>query len=224
MKHPTHDQIDHVIHHLGLVDYQTCYQAMQDFTATRQADTPDEIWLLEHAPVYTLGQAGLTHHMHTPNNIPVVNIDRGGQVTYHGPGQLVVYLLLDLRRLGIYVKDLVWRLEEAIIKTLAEYSIYAYRQDGAPGVYIQHNGQHSKIAALGLKIKKSCTYHGLALNVAMDKTPFDAIHPCGYAGLPVVDVHQVLHGALHADVLNLDIPQKLTAHLLACLYFHQMYK
>lgn len=172
------------IKRLGRVEYQPTWQAMQEFTATRSKDTPDEIWLLEHPPVFTLGMAGKREHLLADIGIPVVAIDRGGQITYHGPGQVVLYLLLDLKRRGYGIKELVRRMEQAIIDLLAEYRIQAQRQGGAPGVYVAG----AKIAALGLRVKNSCTYHGLSLNVAMDLTPFQAINPCGYAGMPVTQL------------------------------------
>ncbi|PIV21803.1 MAG: octanoyltransferase [Hydrogenophilales bacterium CG03_land_8_20_14_0_80_62_28] len=170
-----------IVRHLGRVDYEPTWRAMQSFTAERGPDTPDELWLLEHPPVFTLGQAGKREHILTDLGIPVIAIDRGGQVTYHGPGQVVVYVLLDLRRRGYGVKELVRRLEQAVIDLLAGFGVVAERRAGAPGVYVNE----AKIAALGLRIKNGCSYHGLALNVAMDLTPFSAINPCGYEGLAV---------------------------------------
>lgn len=166
---------------LGLVEYLPTWQAMQDFTVMRGAGTPDELWLLQHPPVYTQGLAGKPEHLLRATRIPVIKIDRGGQITYHGPGQIVVYLLLDLRRRGIGVKELVRRMEQAVIDLLAEYGVIAERRDKAPGVYVGK----AKIAALGLRIKKGCCYHGLCLNVDMDLSPYAAINPCGYEGLAV---------------------------------------
>ena len=166
---------------LGRVEYAPTWEAMQIFTAERTADTPDELWIVEHPPVYTLGQAGKPEHVLEDIGIPIVKIDRGGQVTYHGPGQVVIYLLLDLSRLKIKVRELVTAIEQAIIDYLASLNIPAERRAGAPGVYVGD----AKIAALGLKIKNSCSYHGLSLNVDMDLSPFAAINPCGYAGLKV---------------------------------------
>lgn len=157
---------------------------MQDFTARRGADTPDELWLCEHPPVFTLGLAGKPEHLLRDIGVPVVKIDRGGQITYHGPGQIVCYLLLDLKRRGITIKGLVHRMEQAIIDLLAGYGVTAERLEGAPGVYVGG----AKIAALGLKVKNSCCYHGLSLNVTMDLSPFDAINPCGYAGMAVTQL------------------------------------
>jgi len=170
-----------IVRRLGRVDYEPTWRAMQSFTTARGPDTPDELWLLEHPPVFTLGQAGKREHILTDLGIPVIAIDRGGQVTYHGPGQVVVYVLLDLRRRGYGVKELVRRLEQAVIDLLAGFGVVAERRAGAPGVYVNE----AKIAALGLRIKNGCSYHGLVLNVAMDLTPFSAINPCGYEGLAV---------------------------------------
>jgi len=167
--------------HLGRVEYEPTWRAMQDFTARRGADTPDELWLLEHPPVYTQGQAGRPEHLIAPTAIPVVPIDRGGQITYHGPGQLVAYLLVDLRRRGYGIRELVTRMEQAVIDLLAGQGVPAERRAGAPGVYVAG----AKIAALGLRVRHGCTYHGLAFNVDMDLKPFAAINPCGYAGMAV---------------------------------------
>lgn len=165
--------------------YEPVWRAMQSFTAARGPDTRDEIWLLQHAPVYTLGVAGKAEHLpRAENGIPVVRIDRGGQITYHGPGQLVAYLLLDLRRRALAVRPLVRRMEQAVIDLLAEHGIDSRGRTDAPGVYV--NG--AKVAALGLKIRNGCCYHGLALNVDMDLAPFLAINPCGYPGLAVTQL------------------------------------
>ncbi len=174
---------------LGLAPYEATWRAMQSFTAGRDVHTEDEIWLVQHPPVFTLGQAGRREHLLTDVGIPVVPIDRGGQVTYHGPGQVVGYVLLDLRRRGYGVKELVRRLEQAVIEVLAAEGIMASRRDGAPGVYVEAAGTDgAKIAALGLRIRNGCSYHGLSLNVAMDLAPFAAINPCGYAGLAVTQM------------------------------------
>ena len=171
----------------GLSDYQTVWQAMQQFTADRTTDTADEIWLVEHHPVYTLGLAGKPEHLLNAGNTPVVKTDRGGQITYHGPGQVMAYVLMDLKRAGIYIKEMVNQLEESTIVTLAEFGIeHATRKPGAPGVYVPGRTELAKIAALGIKVRNGCTYHGMALNVDMDLTPFDGINPCGYAGLQTV--------------------------------------
>jgi lipoyl(octanoyl) transferase len=166
---------------LGRCEYADAWQRMRAFTDARSAVTPDEIWLLEHPPVYTLGQAGRREHLLAPGDIPVVQSDRGGQVTYHGPGQAVVYTLLDLRRLGIGVRTAVQCLEGAVIDLLAEHGVRGARRAGAPGVYVDG----AKVAALGLRVRRRCAYHGVALNVDLDLEPFRRIDPCGYAGLPV---------------------------------------
>ena len=171
-----------VVKRLGRVDYEPTFQAMRDFTASRTAETADELWIVEHPPVYTLGQAGKPEHILRDLGIPLVKIDRGGQVTYHGPGQVVIYLLLDLSRLKIKVRELVNAIEQAVIDLLAEHGVAAERRDGAPGVYVGE----AKIAALGLRIRNGCSYHGVSLNVDMDLSPFAAINPCGYAGLKVI--------------------------------------
>lgn len=171
---------------LGMVDYEPTWRAMQAFTAARGPDAPDELWLLEHPPVFTLGQAGRREHLLQDIGVPVVAVDRGGQITYHGPGQAVLYVLLDLRRRGYGVKELVRRLEQAVIDLLAAHAVTATRLAGAPGVYVAAaDGRPAKIAALGLRIRNGCSYHGLALNVDLDLAPFAAINPCGYAGMAV---------------------------------------
>ena len=167
------------IKRLGHVDYQPTWEAMRTFSRSRDADTPDELWLLEHPPVFTLGLAGKPEHLLRETGIPLVQIDRGGQITYHGPGQAVIYVLLDLHRHGIKVRELVQLLERAVLNLLADYGISGELRDGAPGVYVGP----AKIAALGLKITNGCSYHGLSLNVDMDLAPFSAINPCGYPGL-----------------------------------------
>ena len=173
---------------LGLAEYEPTWRAMRDFTAGRTADTPDEIWLLQHPRVYTLGVAGKPEHLpRVDHGIPVVRSDRGGQVTYHGPGQLVIYLLLDMRRRGLSVRPLVRMMEQAVIDVLAVFGIAAHGRNDAPGVYVGE----AKIAALGLRIRNGCCYHGLALNVDMDLSPFDAINPCGYPGLEVTQTRDL---------------------------------
>ncbi|MDI1254036.1 lipoyl(octanoyl) transferase LipB [Thermomonas sp.] len=171
-----------IVRDLGRQPYEPVWRAMQRFTDTRDADTPDELWLVEHEPVFTLGQAGKPEHVLMPGDIPVIHVDRGGQVTYHGPGQIVAYPLLDLRRLKIGVRDYVCKIEQAIIDTLADWNIEAVRRDGAPGVYVSG----AKIAALGIRVRRGCTFHGLAFNIAMSTEPFLRINPCGYEGLQVV--------------------------------------
>ena len=176
------------VRELGLIEYRSAWQAMQQFTNTRDADSDDEIWLLQHPPVFTQGQAGKAEHLLFPGDIPVVQVDRGGQVTYHGPGQLVGYLLLDVSRLGIGVRELVSRIERSLIDLLAEYGVEATAKPDAPGVYV--NG--AKIASLGLRIRNGRSFHGLALNVDMDLEPFRRINPCGYAGLPMTQMRDLV--------------------------------
>lgn len=181
---------DIVFKELGQVAYAPTLQAMRDFTLQRHAGTQDEVWLLEHPPVFTLGLAGKPEHLIVPTDIPVVNIDRGGQITYHGPGQLVAYLLLDLNRRPYKVRQLVERMENAIIGLLADYGLKGERRAGAPGVYVAG----AKIAALGLRVQKGCTYHGLAVNVDMDLAPWQAINPCGYPGMAVAQLRDLAPG------------------------------
>jgi len=176
-----------VIRRLGLTDYETTWKAMQAFTASRDADTPDELWLTEHPPVYTLGLNRKGVNPPLRDDIPLVATDRGGKITYHGPGQIVLYLLLDLKRNGLTVRQLVDRMEGAIIALLAEYGIAAQGRPDAPGVYVDGR----KIASLGLRLKNGCCYHGLSLNVQMDMSPFDAIDPCGYPGLQVTQMQDL---------------------------------
>lgn len=176
-----------LVRSLGLRPYHAAWRAMRHFTDARGPSTPDELWLLQHPPVYTLGQAGRAVHVRDPGGIEVVASDRGGQVTYHGPGQLVGYLLLDLRRTGLGVRRLVTVLEDAVIALLQEYGVAAEGRRDAPGVYVQG----AKVAALGLRVRKGCCYHGLALNVDMDLEPFGRIDPCGYPGLPVTQLRDV---------------------------------
>ena len=184
-----------LVRQLGLTEHAETFAAMRAFTAARDAETADEIWLTEHAPVYTLGLAGKPEHVLNPHGTPVVQTDRGGQVTYHGPGQVVAYVLLDLRRRDLKVRELVGRIEDALIATLAEYGVTGQRRAGMPGVYVNE----AKIAALGLKVKNGCTYHGVSLNVAMDLAPFAGINPCGYAGLASVQLADFAPGATVAD-------------------------
>lgn len=169
------------VQYLGRADYESTWRDMQSFTASRTADTVDELWFLEHPPVYTLGRNGKQEHLHDTGDIPVIPVDRGGQVTYHGPGQLVVYTLLDLVRLRLGVQSLVRLLEQTVIDLLADYSVPAHRRARAPGVYVDNR----KIAALGLRVKKGCSFHGLSLNVDMDLAPFTRINPCGFSDLEV---------------------------------------
>ncbi|MYM63235.1 lipoyl(octanoyl) transferase LipB [Pseudomaricurvus sp. HS19] len=171
-----------VVRHLGMQDYRPVWRAMSNFTDQRDADTPDELWLVEHPPVFTQGQAGKPEHLLMPGDIPVVQVDRGGQVTYHGPGQLVGYPLIDLRRRGVGVRELVTQTENTIVNALAELDIQGYPKPDAPGVYVNE----AKIASLGFRIRKGCSYHGLSLNVTMDLQAFLRINPCGYQGLQMV--------------------------------------
>ena len=169
---------------LGRQPYEPVWRAMQRFTDARDAHTPDELWLVEHEPVFTLGQAGRPEHVLMPGAIPVLHVDRGGQVTYHGPGQIVAYPLLDLRRMKLGVREYVHRIEQAVIDTLLEWNIIATRREGAPGVYVAG----AKVAALGIRVRRGCSFHGLAFNIAMDLEPFGRINPCGYAGLQVTSM------------------------------------
>lgn len=173
---------------LGGTDYEATWRAMQAFTDARSATTADEIWLTEHEPVYTLGLAGRREHLLRSNGIPVIKVDRGGQVTYHGPGQLVAYMLLDLRRARLGVREMVRRIEGAVITWLATFDIAAFGRISAPGVYVARDGAEAKIAALGLRVRNGCTYHGVAVNVDMNLAPFADIDPCGYAGLAVTQL------------------------------------
>ena len=187
---------DFVVRWLGRAEYAPTVEAMQAFTAARTEATPDELWVLEHPPVLTLGQAGKPEHLIAPTDIALVQTDRGGQITYHGPGQVVVYVLMDLRRRGYFVREAVQRIEQAAIDVLAEFGIASERHAGAPGIYLSRAvpgaPQGAKISALGLKVRHGCTYHGVSLNVAMDLAPFQLINPCGYAGMPVTDMASCL--------------------------------
>ena len=216
---------------LGAVDYGQTFGAMQEFTAARDGATPDELWICEHPPVYTQGLAGKAEHVLNPGSIPVVQSNRGGQVTYHGPGQVVAYPLIDLGRAGYYVKEYVYRIEEAVIRTLAHFGVTGHRVAGSPGIYVRLDdpGSHAalsgpqhplepfrglgKIAALGIKVSRHCTYHGVALNVAMDLEPYSRINPCGYAALRTIDLSTIGVSAgwqEAADVLG----RKLVTYLL----------
>jgi lipoyl(octanoyl) transferase len=179
-----------IVRDLGRQPYEPVWRAMQRFTDARGPDTPDELWLVEHDPVFTLGQAGRIEHVLAPGDIPVIPVDRGGQVTYHGPGQIVGYPLLDLRRARLSVRELVHGLEQAVIDVLAELGIEGRRREGAPGVYVDD----AKIMALGLRVRRGCSFHGLAFNVAMDLSPYARINPCGYAGLAVTQVSDLKPG------------------------------
>ncbi|HWR75601.1 MAG TPA: lipoyl(octanoyl) transferase LipB [Thiobacillus sp.] len=200
---------DALVRVLGRVAYEPTWRAMRDFTAARHSGTADELWLLEHPPVYTQGQAGKAEHLIAETAIPVIPIDRGGQITYHGPGQVVAYVLVDLRRRGYGIRELVTRMEQAVIDLLAAHGVAAERLSGAPGVYVGG----AKIAALGLRVKHGCTYHGLALNVDMDLAPFAAINPCGYAGMQVTQCRDL------GVKLSLPQAEQALAHaLLGAIY------
>ena len=230
------------VRQLGRVDYLPTYAAMQAFTATRNTEfidrnglpgsknVDDQLWICEHLPVYTQGLAGKVEHVLNPGSIPVVQTNRGGQVTFHGPGQVVAYPLVDLKRAGYYVKEYVYRIEESVIKTLGHFGVTGHRVTGAPGIYVRLGdpGSHArltgpvnplapfaglgKIAALGIKVSRHCTYHGLALNVAMDLEPFSRINPCGYAGLQTIDLHSVGISADSMDV-GAELAKKLQVYL-----------
>jgi lipoyl(octanoyl) transferase len=198
-----------LVRNLGRVDYLPTYEAMQAFTAQRQTDTPNELWVCEHPPVFTQGLAGQASHLLMPGDIPVVQTNRGGQVTFHGPGQVMAYPLVNLQNAGYYVKEYVYKLEESVIRTLGHFGVTGHRVAGAPGIYVRLDDPFShaalvgpalpsdpfkglgKISALGIKVSRHCTYHGAALNVAMDLEPFDRINPCGYAGLKTVDLSTI---------------------------------
>ncbi|HEX2540458.1 MAG TPA: lipoyl(octanoyl) transferase LipB [Caldimonas sp.] len=219
-----------IVKRLGRVAYDHAFEAMRAFTAARTPQSPDELWLCEHPPVFTQGIAGRAEHVLDAGAIPVVATDRGGQVTYHGPGQVVAYPLVDLRRLGIYVKEYVFRLEQAVLKTLETFAVTGHRVRGEPGIYVRLDDPfgHSalpaattggdvfaglgKIAAIGVKVSRHCTYHGLALNVAMDLRPFSRIDPCGHAGLRTVDLSTIGVPAAWDDVAA-PLGDKLAAYL-----------
>lgn len=185
-----------ILRQLGLHSYQPIFNAMHQFTKRRTVNTLDELWLIEHYPVFTQGKAGKKKHLLTSGNIPVIQSDRGGQITYHGPGQQIMYILLDLKRNRVSVRELVAVLENTIINTLAEFSIIAYAQREAPGVYVEQK----KICSIGLRIYKGCSFHGLALNINMDLAPFQYINPCGYAGIQMTQLNDLLPGSLAKDV------------------------
>ncbi|GAB1261658.1 lipoyl(octanoyl) transferase LipB [Aurantivibrio plasticivorans] len=194
-----------LVRSLGVQDYQLTWEQMRQFTDSRTPDTQDELWLVQHPPVFTLGQAGRQEHVLAPGDIPVVQCDRGGQVTYHGPGQLIAYPLLNLPRLKVGVRELVEKIEQVLINTVKDYGIEAERMAGAPGVYV--NG--AKIAALGLRVRRGCSFHGLSLNVAMDLEPFQRINPCGYAGMAVTQMSDLSSD----DDLSLDdVSRALVRH------------
>jgi len=214
----------------GRVDYLSTYAAMQTFTADRNESTPDALWLAEHPPVFTQGLAGLAGHVLNAGDIPLIPTNRGGQVTYHGPGQVMAYPMIDLKRAGYYVKEYVYKLEEAVIRTLAHVGVTGHRVGGAPGIYVRLDDPFAhtalvgpadpsdpfkglgKISALGIKVSRHCTYHGLALNVAMDLSPFECINPCGYVGLRAVDLSTIGVQVPWSEAANL-LSQKLMALL-----------
>ena len=198
-----------VIRHLGCVPYEPTWHAMQNFTQARDADSPDEIWLLEHPRVFTQGQAGKAEHILAAGDIPVVQVDRGGQVTYHGPGQLVAYILVDVRRAGQGVRDLVSRIENTLIDVLSQYGVAAEAKPDAPGVYVAGN----KIASLGLRIRRGCSFHGLALNVDMDLQPFHCINPCGYAGLKMTQLRDETQESVDLSEVSIRLRDALVSHL-----------
>lgn len=204
------------VRQLGRRDYASVWQAMRAFTDARAEDTADELWLLEHTPVFTLGQAGREEHLLDPGDIPVIKVDRGGQVTYHGPGQLVAYLLLDLRRAGLGVRRLVGLLEQAVIELLADYGVRACARADAPGVYVDGR----KLASLGLRVRRGCSFHGLALNLGMDLAPFGRIDPCGYPGLEVTRLAD-LGGPTQVDRVGRDLAAKLAGLLNFTLEFDE---
>lgn len=197
------------VRELGLVDYPVAWQAMQRFTNERLPDTVDEIWLLQHPRVFTQGQAGKPEHLLLPGDIPVVQADRGGQVTYHGPGQLVCYLMLDVRRLGFGVRELVSRIEQSLIDLLASFDIQALAKPDAPGVYVDG----AKIASLGLRIRNGRSFHGLALNVDMDLEPFGRINPCGYAGMAMTQLADLVAGPVALSEVSTCLSEQLVKHL-----------
>lgn len=181
---------------LGIEPYLNVWQEMKSFTASRTENTTDELWLVEHPPVYTQGQAGKAHHVLNPKNIPIIQSDRGGQVTYHGPGQLVAYCLMDIRRRNLGIRTLVCQIEELLLTLLSHFDIKAHRQDGAPGVYVNR----AKIASIGLRVKNGCTYHGLAINTSMDLTPFKGINPCGFEKLTMTQIKEFVPNITMSDV------------------------
>lgn len=208
---------DLVVRRLGLIDYDSCYQRMTAFTRDRLADTTDEIWLLEHPSVFTQGQAGKAEHVLLPGDIPVVQTDRGGQVTYHGPGQLVAYLMLDLKRLSFGPRDLVTAMEKTVINTLQQWGVESSAKPDAPGVYIRGR----KIASLGLRIKQGRSFHGLALNVDMDMEPFLRINPCGYAGLEMTQLVAEVNGDQQPELVD-RVAEQLEKQLINLLGFESV--
>ena len=202
-----------ITRHLGVTEFETTWHAMQRFTANRSADTPDELWLTEHHPVYTLGLNRKQVRLPDHSDIPLVSTDRGGKITYHGPGQIIIYVLLDLQRNNLNIRSLVTKLEDATIALLASYGILAIAKKDAPGVYVHDlSGHEAKIASLGLRIKNNCCYHGLSLNVNMDLKPFTEIDPCGYVDLKVTQTNDLGISA-NTDTIGKSLLEILTAHL-----------
>ncbi|MEI6541909.1 MAG: lipoyl(octanoyl) transferase LipB [Methylococcales bacterium] len=199
-----------IARHLGLQDYEVTWQAMQLFNLQRNAETPDELWIVEHTPVYTLGLNGKREHLLNTGSIPVINSDRGGQVTYHGPGQLIIYTLLDIKRLNLTVRQLVTALEQSVVSALMAYGVFSMSKAEAPGVYVND----AKIASIGLRIKKNCSYHGLSINNDMDLKPFDYINTCGYSGLKVTQLSD-LGVRVSSKQLADSVIQALTSTLLS---------
>lgn len=202
---------------LGLIDYQTCWDAMRDFTEARGASTPDEIWLLQHPRVFTQGQAGKAEHVIAPGDIPVIQVDRGGQVTYHGPGQIVGYLLIDIRRRGLGIRWLVNGIEKAIIAVLEQYGVKSFAKPEAPGVYLQgaqgKGRDGAKIAALGMRVRRGCTFHGLSLNIDMDLEPYARINPCGFSGLAVAQLRDLVDNVPPLETVEKQLFAALCAQL-----------
>mgnify|MGYP001813415489 CR=1 FL=1 len=202
------------VRRLGLMDYEPVWHAMQDFTDQRNEETPDELWLVEHPPVFTQGQAGLAEHILAPGDIPVIQVDRGGQVTYHGPGQIVAYPLIDIARMGLGVRSLVRGIEQVIVDVLSSYGVDGQPVEGAPGVYVDG----VKIASLGLRIRRGKSFHGLAFNVDMDLEPFQRINPCGYQGLKVTNL------AAFADVSMAEVEERLVGKLCEFLGYNKRFR
>lgn len=201
------------LHLLGVRPYLPVWEAMRALTDTRDAETPDQFWLVEHEPVFTQGRAGKPEHLLMPGEIPVVHTDRGGQVTYHGPGQVVLYPLLDVRRAHIGVRDLVSALESAVIDLLADYGVSAYARPDAPGVYVDTARGEAKIASLGLRIRRGGSFHGVALNVDVDLSPFERINPCGYAGMPMTRLVDLIEKPVSGDLVGRQLADVLATRL-----------
>jgi lipoyl(octanoyl) transferase len=202
---------------LGLIDYQTCWDAMRDFTEVRDENTPDEIWLLQHPRVFTQGQAGKAEHVIAPGDIPVIQVDRGGQVTYHGPGQIVGYMLIDIRRRGLGIRWLVNGIEKAIIEVLKQYGVNSFAKPEAPGVYLegaQGKGRDgAKIAALGMRVRRGCTFHGLSLNIDMELEPYARINPCGFSGMAVTQLRDLVDNVPTLEAVEEPLLSALCAQL-----------